>query len=650
MSEKVPAYLVLEETDPATRPQFIPILHPSIRLGREEDNDVITADNLCSRYHAQIRRQKQQYVVVDLGSTNGVWVNGRRIHGEQALASGDQILIGRISFRFYSDERDAETLSQFLRPVPLFAYLEEDTRLKLVADARVQFLRRGALIPAAQLDDALHVVLYGQVTAAGSEFGLTSMMEYGPGHFLDGMRAVQSKAIHSVEVMQNTWLLLLSRSRLDELIVVPFLRRLRLGDLSDRQIGAIAQKMYLESYDKGQTLFRQGQFADALYVVVHGQVAMVMQIEEHNHQIRDEIRYYDDETLFGELGLLVDKPRAASAEVRAATTVLVLPRSQFQKLRQQDPEIALSLYHYLVILLAEQSGDFWRAARDVERMQELIQSTKMAALGQLVAGIAHEINTPVGSMLSNSSQLQRILAEMGAETADDDWQLLLQDAREIGVDLQEAAVRVKDIVRNLANFARLDEAERKTVNVHDGLDATLSLLHHELKYKVDVVRDYGDLPEITCHPNELNQVFMNILMNAIQAMALDSLPDDRRGLIRIQTYRDGPWGVIAITDNGKGIAPEVLPRIFEPFYSTKGAGAAAGGLGLGLGLSISQRIIREKHSGKIDVDSEPGKGTTFYIRLRLDRLAPDPSRKTMVDTRPDMQVPQAEAAKKDGEV
>ena len=151
----------------------------------------------------------------------------------------------------------------------------------------------------------------------------------------------------------------------------------------------------------------------------------------------------------------------------------------------------------------------------------------------------------------------------------------LEDMLEISEELSEASKRIKIIVKNLANFARLDEAERKTVDIHEGIDATLSLLHHELKYQVDVTKEYGVLPQITCHPNELNQVFMNVIMNAIQALELNKLQQEkRRGRIWIKTYQEGQWGVIAITDDGKALVSTLtsipLPSPVDAYKETEG--------------------------------------------------------------------------------
>lgn len=246
---------------------------------------------------------------------------------------------------------------------------------------------------------------------------------------------------------------------------------------------------------------------------------------------------------------------------------------------------------------------------DLTREEEIkthwMQSEKMASLGLLVAGLAHEINTPMGSIHSNNDILSRAVSKM-RKLADDQGKELnriLGILEEVCRNNDVAAERIMSIVRNLKNFARLDEAERKSVNLHEGLDSTLTLVQHKLKNRIRVVKEYADLPEIECFPNQLNQMFMNILVNAAQAIK-------DRGTITIKTFRDVNCVKIAIRDTGAGIAPGNLSKVFDPGFTTKGVG-----IGTGLGLSICYRIVQDHH-GKIEVDSSSS-GTTFTITLPL---------------------------------
>jgi signal transduction histidine kinase len=253
-----------------------------------------------------------------------------------------------------------------------------------------------------------------------------------------------------------------------------------------------------------------------------------------------------------------------------------------------------------------------RQLRDAQ--QQRVMREKMASLGHLVAGVAHEINNPVGAVSSAADTsmrsidiIQRLLAE-GTSLSELLNNHRFQTALKILCENNEITVtaskRITEIVRSLKNFARLDESEFQEADIHEGLDSTLTLLHHELKNRVAVVREYGDIPKIHCYPNQINQVFMNVLSNSSQAIEGD-------GVITVRTRRDGPDVVVEIADTGRGIAKADLERIFDPGFTTKGVG-----VGTGLGLSITYNIVK-KHKGSIEAQSEPGKGTTLVIRLPI---------------------------------
>ncbi|HKA17210.1 MAG TPA: ATP-binding protein [Blastocatellia bacterium] len=240
-------------------------------------------------------------------------------------------------------------------------------------------------------------------------------------------------------------------------------------------------------------------------------------------------------------------------------------------------------------------------------MSKLIQSEKMAALGLLVAGVAHEINTPMGAIHSNNDIMTRAVGKVRKllePAPDKEVRRLLDILGEVCRNNEMATERIMKVVRSLKNFARLDEAERKKVNIHEGIESTLSLLRHQLKNRIRIVKCFGDIPEIECYPNELNQVFMNILVNAAQAIK-------HRGEITVKTWREGDRVKIAISDTGIGIPPENLSKVFDPGFTTKGVG-----LGTGLGLSICYKIIQD-HRGTIEGESSE-QGTTFTISIPLN--------------------------------
>jgi len=263
----------------------------------------------------------------------------------------------------------------------------------------------------------------------------------------------------------------------------------------------------------------------------------------------------------------------------------------------------------------------------LERLQaQIVHSEKMASLGQLAAGIAHELNNPVGFIYGNMDILNQCVGGLTellnyydqAELSDSvvsgaaqikeriDYDATLEDLDLIIKDCREGAQRIRDIVQNLRTFSRLDEAEFKESCIHEGIDSTIRLLsRYYSSDNISLIRDYGELPPVDAFAGQLNQVWMNLLVNAAQAVGA------KGGEVRIITRVEGESVVIVIADTGGGIPPENLNRIFEPFYTTKPVGE-----GTGLGLSISFGIV-ERHGGKIVVDSHINEGTSFIVTLPI---------------------------------
>lgn len=255
--------------------------------------------------------------------------------------------------------------------------------------------------------------------------------------------------------------------------------------------------------------------------------------------------------------------------------------------------------------------DLEEAYRNLRQTQaQLVQSEKMASLGMLVAGIAHEINTPVGAINSMHNTLVRAVDKLKQLVDQEYFDVsqnrdklttafkLIEDANKV---ILSGTERVMNIVRRLRSFARLDEAELKESDIHDGLEDTLTLVHHELKHNITVEKNYGHITPVSCFPGRLNQVFLNILINAKQAIKKE------KGKIKITTYQRDKKVFIEFEDDGVGIPKDKLKKIFDPGYTTKGVG-----VGTGLGLSICYQIMQD-HRGEILVESEVGKGSKFTI-------------------------------------
>lgn len=263
---------------------------------------------------------------------------------------------------------------------------------------------------------------------------------------------------------------------------------------------------------------------------------------------------------------------------------------------------------------------------------QLLQSEKLASIGQLAAGVAHEINNPICFVNANLSSLKdyagKLLAMLDAYEScdgilqrdpatagrlqqvrkDADIDFVRSDIASLIAESLEGTDRVRIIVQDLRDFSRAGEAVWEWANIHACLDSTLNVVRNEIRYKAEIVREYGELPQIECYPSQLNQVFMNLLINGAQAIV-------GQGTITIRTGTEGDQVWVAISDTGAGIAPENMARIFDPFFTTKPVGK-----GTGLGLSLCYGIV-ERHGGRIEVRSVVGEGTTFRVRLPIQRLS-----------------------------
>lgn len=277
--------------------------------------------------------------------------------------------------------------------------------------------------------------------------------------------------------------------------------------------------------------------------------------------------------------------------------------------------------------LERRNAELKQRKEELQRLQgQIIQNEKMASLGQLAAGVAHELNNPAGFIFGNmeilrdcSQGLGRLLdfyerielskvdaAQVRVIKDEIDYSNTLGDLSSIIADCHEGAERIRDVVHNLRLFSRLDEAEFKKVDIHEGIESTIRLLsRYYSSGPITLLRDYGTLPLVDCYAGQLNQVWMNLLVNAAQAIT-------EQGEVRITTRRESQTVIITISDTGCGIAAEDLKSMFDPFFTTKPVGE-----GTGLGLSVTYSII-ERHNGEIKVLSTLGKGATFTVSIPID--------------------------------
>ena len=331
-------------------------------------------------------------------------------------------------------------------------------------------------------------------------------------------------------------------------------------------------------------------------------------------------------TLYGKIGeQTVEVMQANQALAREHEALRELNEQLEQRVRQRTVALEAANLH-----LKQNNLELKQLNQKLESAQsQLLQSEKMASVGQLAAGVAHEINNPIGFVNSNLSTLEkyitslssvlsaygRIEARLGTSAFSEaievkqkvDLPYLLEDIPNLLKESQDGLARVKRIIQDLRDFSHVDESTWQLASLENCMDSTLNVATNEIKYKAEVIKKYAGLPEVECMPSQLNQVFLNLLVNAAQAI-------ETKGFITISTGVQGSEVWIEVGDTGKGIAAENLKKIFDPFFTTKPIGK-----GTGLGLSVSFGIV-QKHGGRIEVRSELGKGTAMRVWLPIKHI------------------------------
>ncbi|TVP65240.1 MAG: HAMP domain-containing protein [Nodularia sp. (in: Bacteria)] len=345
--------------------------------------------------------------------------------------------------------------------------------------------------------------------------------------------------------------------------------------------------------------------------------------QESNFKLRANIKSND------EVGTLATSLNQLVEWVGDYTQELELARQNLeQRVEERTQELELARQN-LEQRVTERTQELQTILQDLKETQgQLIQTEKMSSLGEMVAGIAHEVNNPVNFINGNIEYANDYIQDLlilidlyqqeypepswiiAEKIAEIDLDFITKDLSSLLTSMKMGAQRIREIVLSLRNFSRLDESAIKEVNIHEGIDNTLLILNHRLKNEITVIKNYGNLPLIECYPAQLNQVFMNILSNAIDVL-IDK-KNTRNRQITIATLKlDVNHIQVGIRDNGSGILPELKNKLFNPFFTTKPVGK-----GTGLGLSICYQII-DKHKGKIEVISELQQGTEFIIKLPI---------------------------------
>ena len=403
----------------------------------------------------------------------------------------------------------------------------------------------------------------------------------------------------------------------------------------NNMIFRFAALSFLES-EKNEYAYMLEGYNDAWQYVKNQRNAPFTNLDPGTYTFR--VRAANNHGLWNEAGAsirIVIRPPFYQTKAFMAFSVLmaVLLVLAYGKIRTRELEKNKKI---LEVRVEERTREVQRQKEELETILEnlkatqtqLVESEKMASLGLLTAGVAHEINNPINFVSGNveplkrdiedllrilqayesritEKQLEAAFADVAEMKSEMDYDFLVEEIDSLLGGIQEGARRTSEIVKGLRNFSRLDEDERKPASVNEGIESTLLILGSAFRERIEVIKDFGDIPEISCYPGKLNQVYMNVITNAIQAI-------EDKGKIYITTSVDGGCVRISIRDTGKGMSEEVRQRIFDPFFTTKEVGH-----GTGLGLSISFGII-ENHQGRISVKSKPGEGSEFEILLPVD--------------------------------
>jgi signal transduction histidine kinase len=589
----------------------------TVSVGRSSVNDLCVPNPHISKHHGEIRRSKGTYRYKDQGSTNGSIIRrkGKEIHlstktiAEYELKDGDEILLGidpgmvviklEIQPQPEGGEQVAAGESTIVKTFPLqqMDVLGESVlRDSRAIDALYRFIQ--SIQPANRPDEICQI-------------GAEAVLE------------VFEKASHVVilkaDPEEDAYLPVATRGRQaddpNHLIPVSqsiIQRVVRAGE-------SILFENAMEEFQDSKSIAESRVLSGVCCPLWHrGELAGVLQVTSREATGLFDQRDLEILTLAGnQLAMKLQTVELVDSLVKAEEMLRIENENLEDRVRERTQALEETL-------------------QSLKNTQvQLVHSEKMASLGTLVAGVAHELNNPISFIYDNlgflekyvkallsmidqyegvplgkgvRAQIDRIKEELNLEFVRTDLDKLQENFR-------EGAERTKRIVTDLRTFSRLDEAERKMVDLHEGLESTLALLTNKLKNVVRVHRRYGDLPQVECYPGQLNQVFVNLLTNAADAIAGE-------GDMWITTeYHEAEDCVrIKIEDNGQGIPEEDIPKLFDPFFTTKDVGR-----GTGLGLSVSYGIV-ERHEGRIEVESEVGKGSAFTVvlpvRMQEDGEAP----------------------------
>ena len=551
----------------------VPLIEPSYSLGRAGDNKLVLEGSLISRHHGELRREGDAFFIADLGSHNGIFLNGQKV--EQApLKDQDEIRIGNYVLTYYENAAPApafqtvtveEDYDSVVGNLTIVARHAPPAKTEDSVQLRQMQKEQRTLALLCDLSRALSTVYsLEEVSRRGIQVLLeTTSADRGAMFLIEG----DETTLHPAMVCDREGMTGSSHVSISSTVA----RRI----LTERKGIITADAAEDPRFAHGESVVLRGLRSIACAPLVGKGGNLGILYLENNRSI-GAFTHDDLELLCAvasQVGLSVENARF------------------FEALKQANEELEAKV---------EQ-----RTAELRQSQMKLYQAEKMASLSRLVAGVAHEVNNPLGALKGNLEVVTVMAGRLSAgEGRSEKETKLLEQLAKIAKESVGACSRIMGVVRSLRTFARLDESEFKMANVNEGLTATVQLLDPSVRERVEVVMELGEIPPIPCYPALLNEAFMNLLGNSCQAI-------QKTGQVFIKTSRLEDEVVISFRDTGVGIAPEHLPKIFEPGFTTKSRG-----VGVGLGLAIAFSVIKE-HRGSIHVESELGHGAEFIIRLPI---------------------------------
>ncbi len=558
----------LEPMDGRSDIPALELTKSEVVIGRLGDNDLILpGDSSVSRHHAHIRRRGDHYSIEDNKSRHGVEVNGQKIISSFRLKAGDVVTIGKFRFRFVTPQTSVSA--------SVTSPEVEVDHLRLLLDVTK------LINSPVDLKDVLEHVIDSVIRVTRAERGFLMMVsEAGELEFK------VARNLDRTEVEVEAGKVKLSFSTVEHVRKTGAPRVLvDIPEAKATEVGSSIHALGLRSI-MCVPLKVEDRLIGVIYVDSQRKVEAFSQVD---------------------LWLL---------ESLASQAALVIEKRQLYEQLQRYSSSLEDQVRERTADLARANDDLREAYTELEQAQsQVVQSEKLAAVGRLAAGIAHEINSPLGAMTSNMNTLYRSICRLEErwkalpEFAKLDKQLQIQREveiyREINQSSQAASRRLQEILSAMKNFVGLDQAERKAIDVNEALETTRTLLQHKIGSRIRVVTSCAELPRLVASPGRLHQVFMNLLLNAIQAI-------EGEGEVKICSECRGKELRITIEDDGKGMTPEQLSHVFDLGFTGKG-----GRIGAGLGLAITRQIV-EEHHGEIRIESEPGAGTKVILSLPLE--------------------------------